>query len=72
MYNCVNNEFMQAVKDDCDYILRFPCDTELPHDLAIDDIPYNTLWTYVDVTNNDQQMYFRKISRHSYRFNTLL
>lgn len=57
----VNNEFMQAVKDDCDYILRFPCNTELPHDLAIDDIPYNTLWTYVDVTNNDQQMYFRKI-----------
>lgn len=57
----VNNEFMQAVKDDCDYILRFPCNTELPADLAIDDIPYNTLWTYVDVTNNNQQMYFRKI-----------
>lgn len=57
----VNNEFMQAVKNNTDYILRFPCDVELPVDLAIDDIPYNTLWTYVDVTNNDNQLYFRKI-----------
>jgi ribonucleoside-diphosphate reductase alpha chain len=57
----VNNEFMQAVKNDTDYILRFPCDVELPSDLAIDDIPYNTLWTYVDITNDDNQLYFRKI-----------
>ena len=36
---------MQAVKNDTDYILRFPCDVELPSDLAIDDIPYN----FVDI-----------------------
>lgn len=57
----VNKDFMEAVKSDSDYILKYPCDTKLPADLAIDDIPYNTLWTYVDITNNDNLLYFKKI-----------
>lgn len=54
----VNNQFMSAVKENKDYILRFPCDIELPSDLHIEDMPYNELWQYVDGVNT---YYFKKI-----------
>lgn len=54
----VNTEFMSAVKENKDYILRFPCDIEIPSDLHIEDMPYNELWTYTDDVNT---YYFKKI-----------
>lgn len=57
----VGKEFMEAVKNDSDYILKFPCDAEIPHDLAIEDMPYNQLWTYNDITNDNNLTYFKKI-----------
>lgn len=54
----VNNYFMAAVKENKDYILRFPCDIELPSDLHTEDMPYNELWQYVDGVNT---YYFKKI-----------
>lgn len=54
----VNNQFMSAVKENKDYILRFPCDIELPSDLHVEDMPYNALWQYVDGVNT---YYFKKI-----------
>ena len=54
----VNTEFMKAVKENKDYILRFPCDIELPTDLYIEDMPYNELWQYTDDVNT---YYFKKI-----------
>lgn len=54
----VNNQFMSAVKENKDYILRFPCDIELPSDLHVEDMPYNELWQYVDGVNT---YYFKKI-----------
>lgn len=38
----VNDEFMKAVENDEDYILRFPCDIKVPY-LPIKDIVYNEL-----------------------------
>ena len=54
----VNNYFMAAVKENKDYILRFPCDIELPSDLRVEDMPYNELYPYTDVVNT---YYFKKI-----------
>lgn len=66
----VNKDFMEAVKTDKDYILKFPCDVEIPHDLAIEDMPYNQLWTYSDITDNNNLIYFKKIKAKEL-FNTL-
>lgn len=55
----VNDKFMKAVQENKDYILRFPCDIELPSDLHIEDMPYNELWQYIDDLNT---YYFKKIN----------
>lgn len=57
----VSKDFMDAVKSNSDYILRYPCDMELPSDLAITDMPYNELWQYIDVSNDGEILYFKKI-----------
>lgn len=54
----VNTDFMEAVKGNKDYILRFPCNIEIPSDLHIEDMPYNELWSYTDDVNT---YYFKKI-----------
>ena len=40
----INNEFMKAVENDEDYILRFPCNLQLDGDYS--DLPYNELACY--------------------------
>ena len=40
----INNDFMKAVENDEDYILRFPCDLQLDGDYS--DLPYNELACY--------------------------
>lgn len=57
----VSKDFMEAVKSNSDYILRYPCNIELPVDLAIEDMPYNELWQYIDGSNDDEVLYFKKI-----------
>ena len=39
----VNKEFMEAVKNDTDYILRWPCDVNIPSDDVIAAMNYNVL-----------------------------
>lgn len=53
------DEFMQAVEDDDDFILRWPCDTELPFKV---DTPYNEL---VSATTNPQ-VYVKRIKAKEY------
>lgn len=59
----VTKEFMEAVKNNSDYILRFPCDTKLPDDLDINEMAYNELWEYgeFDHGNTKNACYFKKI-----------
>ena len=41
----INDEFMQAVQDNKDYILRFPCNVNIDLDsgIRLDDLKYNIL-----------------------------
>lgn len=41
----INNEFMEAVENDKDYILKFPCDLVLEGE-DYSDLPYNELAVY--------------------------
>lgn len=63
----VNDVFMRAVENNDDYILRFPCDTELPSDLHVEDMPYNEIWQYV----NDVNIYYFKKIKARELFETL-
>ena len=59
----VNRDFMEAVKTNSDYILRYPCNIELPEDLSIDEMEYNELWEFgeFDHGNTKNACYFKKI-----------
>lgn len=54
----LNREFMEAVENDEDYILRFPCDTK--KEVEISELPYNELYDSGDGT------YFKKIKAKEY------
>ena len=58
----VNDEFMRAVENDEDYMLRWPCNTELTqfsNEYLWDETPYNNL-TYLEDKNNDI-VYVKKV-----------
>lgn len=59
----VNRDFMEAVKTNSDYILRYPCNIELPEDLSINDMEYNELWEYGEFDKGETKnaCYFKKI-----------
>lgn len=54
----LNREFMEAVENDEDYILRFPCDTK--KEVEISELPYNELYDSGDGT------YFKRIKAKEY------
>lgn len=56
----LSNEFMEAVKEDKDYILRYPCDIDIV-DGSTEDIEYNKL--YKNPTGNS---YYKKIKAKEY------
>lgn len=55
----VTDEFMQAVENDKDYILRFPVDESVPQDLMIEEMPYNELWFFSD--DDHPNSFFKKV-----------
>lgn len=55
----VTDEFMQAVENDKDYILRFPVDESVPQGLMIEEMPYNELWFFSD--DDHPNSFFRKV-----------
>ena len=59
----VNENFMDAVRSDSDYILRFPCNAQLPDDLDVNEMTYNELWEYGEFEhgNTKNPSYFKKI-----------
>lgn len=63
----VTDEFMQAVENDKDYILRFPVDESVPQGLMIEEMPYNELWFFSDYPNS----FFKKV-RARELWNTLM
>lgn len=62
----LNNEFMKAVENDEDYILRFPCDisSEIV-DCQKEDLQYNTLDTIID-SSLEHKVYAKKIKAKEY------
>lgn len=55
----VTDEFMQAVENDKDYILRFPVDESVPQGLMIKEMPYNELWFFSD--DDHPNSFFKKV-----------
>lgn len=55
----VTDEFMQAVENDKDYILRFPVDESVPQGLMIEEMPYNELWFFSD--DDHPNSFFKKV-----------
>lgn len=65
----VTDEFMQAVENDKDYILRFPIDESVPQGLMIEEMPYNELWFSSD--DDHPNSFFKKV-RARELWNTLM
>lgn len=65
----VTDEFMQAVENDKDYILRFPIDESVPQGLMIEEMPYNELWFFSD--DDHPNSFFKKV-RARELWNTLM
>lgn len=63
----VNNEFMEAVSKDEDYILRFPCDQDLSY-FSEDylDVNYNELLYLEDHKRGNEVFYIKKIKAREY------
>jgi len=63
----LNNEFMKAVENDGDYILRFPCTQDLSY-FSQDylDVKYNELMYLEDHKRNNEVFYIKKIKAKEY------
>ncbi len=63
----INNEFMKAVENDGDYILRFPCTQDLSY-FSQDylDVKYNELMYLEDHKRNNEVFYIKKIKAKEY------
>ena len=58
----VSNEFMNAVENNADYYLKWPCDLDLSKfTKEYYDAPYNTLTYIEDHTNNNSVCYVKKV-----------
>lgn len=55
----VNNDFMRAVKEDDDYILRWPCNVEVDPTI-VENCEYNKLVGIFDIDTNDN-VYIKKV-----------
>lgn len=55
----VNNDFMRAVKEDSDYILRWPCNVEVDPEI-VENCEYNKLIGIFDIDTNDD-VYIKKV-----------
>lgn len=58
----LRDDFMEAVKNDGDYILRFPCETELSDTFASSDkVEYNVLKSCMNSTIPGDKIYWKKV-----------
>ena len=55
----VTDNFMNAVEEDKDYILRWPTTISISEDLEIDKMPYNELWFLQN--DGEKPTYYKKI-----------
>lgn len=55
----VRDDFMEAVKQDKDYILRWPCTDEFYN--GVEDHDYNVLYPYFGLDKSQPKGYFKKI-----------
>ena len=65
----VNNSFMRAVLEDDDYILKWPCDTQVDPSV-VKDCEYNNLITIYDIVT-DEEIYIKKVKAKEL-FDTLI
>ena len=59
----LNNEFMKAVENDEDYILRFPCDWDISNE-ELNGSDYNILSTFYDYDGTKK--YYKRIKAKEY------
>ena len=59
----LNKEFMEAVENDEDYILRFPCDSVVPS--GVWNNPYNELFLGTD-SKQEKFIYYKRIKAKEY------
>ena len=56
-----NAEFMQAVENNEDYILRWPCDWDILHHSAYEDKEYNKLYQIINFDTKEITAYYKKV-----------
>lgn len=61
----INNEFMKAVENDEDYILRFPCDLPLEDKFVLPELEYHKLTT-TEYYPGSKKLYLKKIRAKEY------
>lgn len=64
----INNDFMKAVENDEDYVLRFPCYAKIPTGVYQENrISYNQLYEYQSNDGeNDRRVFYKKIRAKEY------